>query len=158
MFGLSKSNENALNNNDSSLGKLLQVIEKVISKHEELKLLPKETNFSKNAYFVSLLLGRFISTPPFVTTGSYSFFVTFPRSISSCHYAKIWPTNLAHTLLLMIGYGFGSSLMQGRVPGRRPNPLFYSIHNGPKISKPFFLTSILPKYECKNLPNFCPSL
>ena len=53
----------------------------------------------------------------------------------------------------MIGYGFGSSLMQGRVPGRRPNPLFYSIHKGRKISKTIFLALILPKYECKNLPN-----
>ena len=66
MFGLSNSNEKVLskwrratNYEDKSLDILLQVIEKVISKHQELKLVSKETNFIKNAYFVSLLLGRF---------------------------------------------------------------------------------------------------
>ena len=59
MFGLLNSKKNTLNKwkratifEDNSLGILLQVIEKVISKHQELELVPKETNFIKNAYFV----------------------------------------------------------------------------------------------------------
>ena len=54
MSGLSNYNEKVLNKwkratkyKDNSLDILFQVIEKVISKHQELKLVSKETNLSR---------------------------------------------------------------------------------------------------------------